>query len=70
MKKFTLNNHDYECEEKYKYAAIDETGDCWVYTDNPFLTESGWDGSKEMEMIAPVIETSRIKSWHNLKIRL
>ena len=43
MKKFKINGLDYECDDKFNYAAMDSNGEVWVYVNKPCFQSGRWD---------------------------
>ena len=46
MKEFKLKGLDFECNDKFNYAAGDPDGSVWVFVEDPNCTPYGWDVEK------------------------
>lgn len=70
MKNFKLMGLDFECEDKYNYATVDEDGSFWVYVDDPYTTDIDWDAEGDMLQIHPFTYDGNSTHWKDSKIEI
>lgn len=70
MKKFRINGIDYKCNKRFKFAAVDDSGRCFVYTSKPKpdYQYGEWSNGGEIE-VACVIDSKK-RYWDKTLTKL
>lgn len=62
---------NFECDEKYSYAAMDEDFTFWVYIEEPQVKDEMWDITCDMKQVFPAPTDYLVSSnWKGSKVKI